>query len=386
MVFHYMIRLVSSSMLVQHVHSDLSTLRQRLSKLALNIRRSRLEGGSLDKPFSTIDYEFYEGGKTYKRKKIILAAAGCTAATCTMCPIPNEAFYGLRLNFTPEDFIHQFYSSFEDEPIDAYQLISVYNSGNWFANREMPPAARQAIYQIIAKSQCEGIMVESLPQFITPQAIAEAKAYLGGKRLFVGIGLQSADDVVRNLCINSTCTREQFERASHLLWENGYTAKVYLMVKPPFLTEKEAVAETVHSIQYVSDLGYEDVSICPTRIAPYTVAAELASRRMFTTPSLWTIVDILQQIDAVCNIRVACLDINGRDSDTDYPSTCPSCTRRLLDALRTFNTDRNISVLTSLNCSCREKHRAEMEVLDRRPLTERVSAFLDLYQADLDAA
>src|SRR5438876_1478509 len=124
---------------------DMNHLRQRLSKIALGIRRSRLDAGLLDRPFSTIDYEFYEGGRTYKRKKIILAARGCTAATCTMCPIPNEAYYGLNLNFTPEDFLHQFYSAFATEPIDSYQLISVYNSGNWFANKEIPPVARQGI-------------------------------------------------------------------------------------------------------------------------------------------------------------------------------------------------------------------------------------------------
>src|SRR5437899_3608052 len=121
-------------MSVQNVHQDISYLRHRLSKLALSIRRSRLEAGSLDKPFSARDYEFYEGGRAYKRKKIILAAPGCTAATCTMCPIPNEAFYGLRLHFTPEDFLRQFHFAFQDDPIDSYQLISVYNSGNWFAN------------------------------------------------------------------------------------------------------------------------------------------------------------------------------------------------------------------------------------------------------------
>jgi len=366
----------------QNVHH----LRQMLSRIALGIRRSRLEAGLLDKPFSTMDYEFYEGGRAFKRKKIILAAAGCTAATCTMCPIPNEAFYGLRINFTPEDFIRQFYSGFEDEPIDSYQLISVYNSGNWFANKEIPAAARQSIYKIIAQSQCEGIMVESLPQFITPQAIAEAKTYLDGKRLFVGIGLQSADDVVRNLCINTTCTKAQFERASHLLWENGYTPKVYLMVKPPFLTEREAVIETVQSIQYVSSLGYKDVSICPTRIAPYTIVAELARLGLYCTPSLWTIVDILHQVNTICNIRIACLDVDGRDGDTDYPRTCASCTHVLLKALRIFNSERDLSVFTTLDCSCRASHLEEMDAIDTRPLVDRVYAFLEQYTADLDAA
>ncbi len=304
-------------MIEQQTHSS-SHLRQGLSKIALGIRRNRIQMATLDIPFSVIDYEFYEGGRTYKRKKIILAARGCTAATCTMCPIPNEAYYGLNLNFTPEDFLRQFYAAFATEPIDSYQLVSVYNSGNWFANREIPAGARQGIYQAIARSCCEGLMVESLPQFVTPQAIAEAKEYLDGKRLIVGIGLQSADDFIRNVCINTTCTKEQFERASHLLWEKGYTAKVYLMIKPAFLTEREAVTETVQSIQYVAALGYEDVSICPTRIAPYTVVAELAKRGMYTPPSLWTTIDILNEVgsDSLARARVACLDVDGKDSDT----------------------------------------------------------------------
>src|SRR2546423_13284263 len=369
-------------MIEQQPHHGSSHLRHGLSKIALGIRRNRIQIGLLDKPFSVIDYEFYEGGRTYKRKKIILAARGCTAATCTMCPIPNEAYYNLNLNFTPDDFLRQFYSAFATEPIDSYQLISVYNSGNWFANKEIPPAARRGIYRAIARSRCEGIMVESLPQFVTPQAITEAKEYLGDKRLIVGMGLQSADDFIRNVCINTTCTKEQFERASHLLWENGYTAKVYLMIKPPFLTESEAVAETVQSIQYVSSIGYEDVSVCPTRIAPYTVVAELARRGMYTPPSLWTTIDILDKVsgDSHARARVACLDVDGIDSDTDYPRNCPSCTPVILDALKTFNMTRDLSIINSLDCSCRQEHFADLALVDRRPLEERIQAFLSLYQ------
>jgi len=369
-------------MIEQQTHPGISRLRQGLSKIALGIRRNRIQIGTLDKPFSVLDYEFYEGGRTYKRKKIILAARGCTAATCTMCPIPNEAYYGLNLDFTPEDFLRQFHSAFATEPINSYQLISVYNSGNWFANKEIPPEARQGIYRTIARSGCEGIMVESLPQFITPQAIAEAKEHLGNKRLIVGIGLQSADDFIRNVCINTTCTKEQFERASHLLWENDYTAKVYLMIKPAFLTEREAITETVQSIQYVTALGYEDVSICPTRIAPYTVVAELAKQGMYTPPSLWTTIDILNQVDSdsLARARVACLDVDGKDSDTVYPHNCPSCTPAILDALKTFNTTRDLSIINSLDCSCRQEHLADLALVDKRPLEERIQAFLSLYQ------
>jgi archaeosine synthase beta-subunit len=375
-------------MIEQQTRHDSRHLRHSLSKIALGIRRNRIQIGMLDKPFSAIDYEFYEGGKTYKRKKIILAARGCTAATCTMCPIPNEAYYNQNLNFTPNDFLRQFHSSFETEPIDSYQLISVYNSGNWFANKEIPPEARQGIYHAIANSRCEGIMVESLPQFITIKAIAEAKEHLGDKRLIVGIGLQSADDFIRNVCINTTCTKEQFEQASHLLWQNGYTAKAYLMIKPPFLTESEAVAETVQSIQYVSSIGYEDVSVCPTRIAPYTVVAELARQGMYTPPSLWTTIDILDEVrcDSLARARVACLDVDGKDGDTVYPRNCPLCTHSILDALKNFNMTRDLSIINSLDCWCRQKHITDLAFVDERPLADRVQAFLETYSLNQDSS
>ncbi len=371
------------SMLNQSAYQNTTRLRQRLSRITLSIRRSQLDMGVVDKPFSVNDYDFYEGGRIYRRKKIILAAPGCTAATCTMCPIPNEAFYGLRLKLTAEDFLQQFNAAFSSDPLDSYQLISVYNSGNWFASKEIPSLARQHIYQAIAGSHCEGLMVESLPQFITPQLMEEARTHLGNKRLIVAIGLQSANDTVRNVCVNTTCTREQFERASHLLWEYGYTARAYLMVKPPFLTEQEAVDDTVASIRYVAELGYEDVSICPTRIAPYTLAAELARRNLFTAPSLWTIVDILTIAHTICNIRVTCLDLDGKDGDTLYPRTCPSCTHTLLTALQAYNVHHDLLTIAALDCSCRDEQRAEMKRQEKRSLPDRVSDFLEQYNAEM---
>jgi radical SAM enzyme (TIGR01210 family) len=370
------------SKLEQFTHQDTLQLRRRLSRIALGIRRSHLDMTVVDKPYYVNDYDFHEGGKTYRRKKIILAASGCTSATCTMCPIPNEAFYRLRSIVTAEDLIQQFYSAFSAVSLDSYQLVSVYNSGNWFASREIPPLARQRIYQAIAHSHCEGLMVESLPQFITPQLMEEARRHLGNKRLIVAIGLQSANDTVRNVCINTTCTKEQFERASRLLWQYSYTARAYLMVKPPFLTEQEAVNDTVTSIRYVAELGYEDVSICPTRIAPYTLAAELAKRGLYAAPSLWTIVDIVKAAHTICDIRVTCLDLDGKDSDTIYPCACSSCTQVLLTSLQTYNIQHELSILAALNCSCRNKHQIEMQHSNQRSLLDRVSDFLEQYETE----
>ena len=159
------------------------------------------------------------------------------------------------------------------------------------------------------------------------------------------------------------------------------------MIKPAFLTEREAVTETVQSIQYVAALGYEDVSICPTRIAPYTVVAELAKRGMYAPPSLWTTIDILNEIgsESLARARVACLDVDGKDSDTVYPHNCPVCTPVILDALKAFNMTRDLSIVKSLDCSCRQNHLADMALVDERPLDQRIAAFLDLYSTEVAA-
>lgn len=180
--------------------------------------------------------------------------------------MPHETAYGKESPITAQHYLQQFRSAFKDRPIDDYDVICVYNSGNWFADREVPPEARRGIYKEIALSQAEAMMVQSLPQFITPRTIEEAKGILGDKKLIVGIGLQSSNDTVRHLCVNTTCTKDRFEQAVQLLSNSGYLAETYIMIKPPFLTEREAIQDTVESIQYLDSIGLRNVSICPTRI------------------------------------------------------------------------------------------------------------------------
>ncbi len=84
-----------------------------------------------------------------------------------------------------------------------------------------------------------------------------------------------------------------------------------------------------------------------------------------------------------CPKQVACLDVDGKDSDTVYPRNCPSCTTVILDALKTFNMTRDLSVINSLNCSCRQNHLTDMAIVDKRPLKKRIEAFLDLFNTEL---
>ncbi len=364
---------------------QISGLRRGVGEIARDIRVSRLPQSSPDEPIFVQNYDILLEGQKYKRKKIILAAPGCSSATCTMCPIPNESFWGNTTQVGPDNYINQFRAAFKDEDPNDFEMIALYNSGNWFADREVPQESRIWFYDYIAKSKCASIAVESLPQFINEKTLAEARVHLDGKKLIVGIGLQSADDFIRTVCINTTCTKPQFEHATKLLKEYGYTPRVYLMIKPPFLTEKEAIDEAANSIQYTSSLGYADASICPTRIAPHTVVDELAKRDLFTPPSLWSVIEILKRVDKLgIQTRVSCLDVDGKDGDTVYPRNCEKCTPKILKSLVAYNLgEANINDLELLDCDCKQHYeelaQEEQETIGSLPLPQRVRHFLELY-------
>lgn len=371
--------------------SEFSELRRSVTNIVKHIRMPRLENSSPDRPVYVQNYDIILDGQIYKRKKIILVAPGCSSPTCTMCPIPNESvgYGGVKIGHL--NFVRQFEYAFSGEDPNSFELIALYNSGNWFADREIPPETRVWFYDFIGQSKCAGISVESLPQFVTERRIQEAKDHLKGKKLVVGIGLQSVDDFIRSVCVNTTCTKSQFEKATILLRDSDYIPRVYIMVKPPFLTELEAINETVNSIKYVESRGYKDASICPTRIAPFTVVNELAKRDLYNPPSLWSVIEILKRVDSLgIQTRVSCLDVDGKDEDTIYPRNCKKCTPRILAELTKYNLgELTIKDLVKLNCNCRYEYQMllekEKDTIGRTPIINRVRQFLELYCTDFDS-
>lgn len=361
-------------------------IRADLSKIVLDIRPKNIPNGSLDEPELVQEYGYNDSGVFNSRIKIYLRSRGCVSATCTMCPMPHETNYGnVNLQVSSGNYVEQFNSVFRERNINGYDIVCVYNSGNWFANQEVPSEARVKIYKEIGKSKSKSMMVQSLPQFITPKTVEEARENLGDKKLIVGIGLQSADDVVRSVCINTTCTKTQFESAAKLLNNNGYSLETYIMIKPPFLTESETIKDVIGSIKYLESIGQRNISICPTRVSEHTIVAELSKRGLYEPPSLWTVVKILRIVHQEgLRVRVACLDIDGKDTKTIYPKGCTECTPKVLESLKRYSSTGEISELNSLSCKkCEPELEEKIAEVNDTPLIERVNQFVQEYRAEV---
>ncbi len=375
----------NNTLAIGEVNLPPAQLRRRLTEFTRGIRVSAIpETASLTEPQSQKSDTVLFEDRMVTRKRIVLLAARCSTATCTMCPLPNEALNSHLRPQTADNIIKQFDGCFVETPMDDHEMITVYNNGNFFADAEMPPEARKHIYERVADSKSEILLVESLPQFIDEAKMEEAKEYLGDKRLVVAIGLQSADDMVRQLAINSTCTRVAFEKAVRLLNENNYSTQAFLMIKPPFLTENEAIEDTVKSIKYLSDLGIKNPILCATRVAPNTLVDYLYQEGEFRSPWLWSIAEVLRrssEISPDCLPRVVTGELKpGSNPDSVVPANCPTCNDGMVAALERYNSSRDLREL-NLTCSCQDEYVRQMETENNSrgkiPLVDRVSEFLD---------
>jgi len=350
-------------------------LRHRIGDLSLRLRTSGPQPKPAEPRFVDFDMIRLPDGRVVGRKKVIVMSGGCSVPTCTMCPFTNLNNYGLDAPSSQEGLLDQVRSTLArtaGEP--AYEVLSLYNDGSFFAAREIPRDVQVEIARLVAAAGVKRLVVESLPQFVTEPVLRPFAQALGGVRLEIGIGLQSADPLVRETLVNTRISRVSFERALAVMAGLGVDPKIYLMVKPPFLTDGEAVTDVVESVDYLTGLGVRGMTLCPTRVSPNTVAWELWRNGLYAPPNLWTVVEAIRRVHQRLAVRVACVNLRGTDFESVFPDSCPKCADRVVDALMRFGESGQAADLPA-DCACRPP--LEVTALDHAAITARAAHHLN---------
>ena len=290
---------------------------------------------------------------------VILRTTGCYWAKkegCRMCGYIQDT----EPSVTQQDLLEQFHSALEKPGVP--DVVKIFTSGSFFDEREVSEDTRNKIRQKLEELGVKKLIVESRPEFVTEEVLDE---FEGGKlQLEVGIGLESASDFVREVLINKGFTFQEFEEAAKLLRRRGFRVKAYLLLKPPFLSEGEAIADVVHSALKIKKL-VDVISINPTNVQRGTLVEKLWERKLYRPPWLWSAVEVVRQIRSE-GIEVICHPV-GRGKRS--PHNCGKCDEEVSRALREFSLYQDTEIL-DLTCSCKEKwvEAVELERFSRVPL------------------
>ncbi|MBC8002638.1 MAG: hypothetical protein H7X97_08630, partial [Opitutaceae bacterium] len=161
--------------------------------------------------------------------------------------------------------------------------IKLYNSGSFFDPRAIPPDDHAAIASRLR--DFERIIVECHPALVTEDILSFRDQLTPG--LEIAMGLETAHpDVLEKL--NKRMTLEQFRRAADFLRRHGIALRVFVLVRPPFLNEAEALEWANRSTDFAFDCGATAVSLIPTRPGNGALEA-LAASGQFSEPRLATL-------------------------------------------------------------------------------------------------
>ena len=158
--------------------------------------------------------------------------------------------------------------------------VKLYNAGSFFDPNAIPPEDDAEIAELVAGF--ERVIVECHPQFVGERCVRFSERIAG--TLEVAIGLETVHpDVLERL--NKRFTVADFRRAAALLARHSIDLRVFLLVRPPFMSEEEGVFWAGQSLEGAFEAGAAAACLIPTRDGNGAMEA-LAARGDFTRPSL----------------------------------------------------------------------------------------------------
>jgi archaeosine synthase beta-subunit len=209
--------------------------------------------------------------------------------------------------------------------------IKLYNSGSFFDTRAIPEQDHTAIAEGVAGF--ERVIVECHPALVGDACYRFRDCLTG--RLEVAMGLETVDPEILER-LNKRMTTDQFLAAAQRLHENDIDLRIFILVKPPFMKEANAVEWTVRSMLFAFECGATAVTLIPTR-GGNGAMEELAAADEFSPPALRTL-----QAAAASGIALNRGRVFVDLWDIHAQPGCPSCHDERIARLHEMNLQQSI--------------------------------------------
>jgi uncharacterized Fe-S cluster-containing MiaB family protein len=158
--------------------------------------------------------------------------------------------------------------------------IKLYNAGSFFDTQAIPPEDYAEIAECVAGF--DRVIVECHPLLIDESCL-RFRDLLSGK-LEIAIGLETVHALALEQ-LNKRFTVGQFRAAAGFLSRNGISLRVFLLLRPPFLSEAEGLTWARRSLETALQCGASVCCLIPTRGGNGAMET-LASTGDFAPPDL----------------------------------------------------------------------------------------------------
>lgn len=254
-------------------------------------------------------------------------------------------------SITGDDILAQFEKAWES--YDNHSIVKVYTSGSLTDENEVPSAVREEILRRVKEAGAK-MLFESRPEFVTKESIRECVKTCPD--LEVALGLESANDRILAKSIHKGFTFKDYKRAAETVNAAGATVRTYLLLKPPYLTEEEAISDTIDSISKASPFS-RVITVNPVNVQRGTRVERMWKSWAYRPPWLWSVIEVLRRAEHGENLLLSSLVGAGSERGAH---NCGSCDADIAASIDGFNLTQDKKKLDRYDCKCKEDWKASL--------------------------
>ena len=292
---------------------------------------------------------------------IIMRTGGCRWAKtsgCLMCGYSRDTYDG---KITTADLTAQYNRAMEK--YSGQKIVKIFNSGSFLDENEIPPEVRDAILKDLDEKAAR-IVIESRAEFITDDVLDKLGEITG--KLEVALGLETASDEINKSCVNKGATFDDYKQAAGMIHRHGYRVRSYVLLKPPFLTESDAITDTWNTMEKIRNIT-DVISINPVNVQKWTVVEKLWKNRQYRPPWLWSVLELLKRLrswEGSDNRPMVISHPSGVGTNRGVHN-CSKCDREIIKAISDYSNTQSHEVVERalrIKCDCFEKWQDLLEL------------------------
>ncbi len=307
----------------------------------------------IEKPLASWRGQERYGNEVLECLTIIFKSGGCAWSKCRMCSYRYERYSGQHSPGTLARYLRaQLVWVIRQHKTEEYNMVKIFTSGSFFDPDEIPP---EFLSDVALAFKGKLVIAETRPEFVETDVISRFIDILDDGTwktpLYCALGLETSNDGIREKCINKGFTFLDFKKAAAISHSVGAGVKAYLLFKPLFLTETEAIADMKTS--FADAVVHADmISMNPCTVQRNTEMEHYWKQGAYRPPYLWSTLTLL----ADAPVHVTCDPLGG--GQKRGPHNCGTCDYDIVKGIRDYslNADRDlITALLEIRCECKKE-------------------------------
>lgn len=335
----------------------LKVKKRKLTKVLRDVRTPIIKGDIKNTSYLLYFEEAHLDDVPYSMPFIILPTRPCSwlrkSGGCFECGYSNLS----NKDNEDEQILNLFDECLKLLENVPHKMVAVGTSGSFLDAQELSKDTQDDILKKVSSlPDIKIIGIESRPEYVTCDRVMEICEIVYPKKITLGMGLESSNDLIREFCINKGLKTKTFLKALNIITQhNNISALAYVLLGKPFLSKAIDIMDTVNTINFCSNIGFDKIILMATSLRQNTLTKLLYEIGEYTPPSPRMTIEVLKRLES--NVRSKVIIANPRLPKPISANRCSVCSELIEQLITMYKYTSNYNYLTladkvNFNCQC----------------------------------